>query len=223
MSSSREKAKTVWLLSFGDMVTLLITFFIMMLVLNKGEINHLQKWIEDSLDVASYSLQQKMADKQLIEVRRIASGIEINISNDEAFVKGGYTPSDSLKEELEILGNSLKEVDLMVLDDGGVPEGLKRDALENGLVLHRGISVAGHTDSDWINPESSLRNNWFLSSMRAQNVMQLLFQFTNLDRSLFSVAGFGEYRPIAKNGSAEDKALNRRVQIVLSANFEEQG
>ncbi|WP_367122868.1 flagellar motor protein MotB, partial [Sulfurivirga sp.] len=41
----RERVKSVWLLSFGDMTTLLITFFVMMLALNYGAISRVQKWL----------------------------------------------------------------------------------------------------------------------------------------------------------------------------------
>jgi len=47
---SEQRAKSYWLFSFGDVITLLITFFILMIVLNKTEITQIQKWTEAELD-----------------------------------------------------------------------------------------------------------------------------------------------------------------------------
>ena len=45
-----ERAKSAWLLAFGDVITLLITFFIMTIVLNKGEISKIQKWVDQQVN-----------------------------------------------------------------------------------------------------------------------------------------------------------------------------
>ena len=221
MPVAREKAKSAWLLSFGDMVTLLITFFIMMIVLNKGEITRVQKWAEDELDKTAQVLKTQMRDLGTISVKRTSVGIEIDIESDGAFLKGGFQPSEDLKEALQQLGGTLQTISIIALDNGGMPGEIADQAEKTGLILNREISIAGHTDNDKINPESSLRNNWFLSSMRAQNVMQLLYDASQLNRNIFSVSGYGEYRPLMENTTSSNKAINRRVQIVISANFEQ--
>lgn len=221
MPVAREKAKSAWLLSFGDMVTLLITFFIMMIVINKGEITRVQKWIEDELDKTAQVLKTQMRDLGTISVKRTSVGIEIDIESDGAFLKGGFQPSEDLKEALQQLGGILQTVSIIALDNGGMPGEIADQAEKTGLILNREISIAGHTDNDKINPESSLRNNWFLSSMRAQNVMQLLYDASQLNRNIFSVSGYGEYRPLMENTTSRNKAINRRVKIVISANFEQ--
>ncbi len=221
MPVAREKAKSAWLLSFGDMVTLLITFFIMMIVINKGEITRVQKWVEDELDKTAQVLKTQMRDLGTISVKRTSVGIEIDIESDGAFLKGGFQPSEDLKEALQQLGGILQTVSIIALDNGGMPGEIADQAEKTGLILNREISIAGHTDNDKINPESSLRNNWFLSSMRAQNVMQLLYDASQLNRNIFSVSGYGEYRPLMENTTSRNKAINRRVKIVISANFEQ--
>ena len=221
MPVAREKAKSAWLLSFGDMVTLLITFFIMMIVLNKGEITRVQKWAEDELDKTAQVLKTQMRDLGTISVKRTSVGIEIDIESDGAFLKGGFQPSEDLKEALQQLGGTLQTISIIALDNGGMPGEIADQAEKTGLILNREISIAGHTDNDKINPESSLRNNWFLSSMRAQNVMQLLYDASQLNRNIFSVSGYGEYRPLMENTTSRNKAINRRVKIVISANFEQ--
>lgn len=224
MSSVKsEKIKSGWLLSFGDMVTLLITFFILMIVLNKGEISKVQKWLEDDLDQVSIDLTAQLKDAVFVKVKRTSLGVEININNDEAFVEGGFRPSEGLARELKLVGEELRQVPLLTDDPSKVlPAGIAYDAKKQGLRLRREISIAGYTDNAKINPESSLRNNWFLSTMRAESVMQLLVESSGLPQKLFGIAGYGMYRPIASNESPEGRAKNRRVKIVVTANFTHQ-
>ncbi len=70
MSAQALKARSSWLFSFGDVITLLITFFIMMIVLNKGEITRVQKWTEMQLDLAYADLKEQMAGAQGITLAR---------------------------------------------------------------------------------------------------------------------------------------------------------
>jgi len=76
------------------------------------------------------------------------------------------------------------------------------------------ILVAGHTDSDPIT-RSNFKDNEELSEARANAVLDYLLKNTNLDQSRFKAKGFGEKRPVAKNNTAANKALNRRVDIIV--------
>ena len=88
MTLNRERAKSVWMLSFGDLITLLITFFILMIVLNKGEITHLQKWSEDQLDLTAEQLNKKLTDSSLITISRNIQGVVIDFILIMLFYKG---------------------------------------------------------------------------------------------------------------------------------------
>lgn len=75
------------------------------------------------------------------------------------------------------------------------------------------VTVEGHSDSDQISG-LAFPDNTALSQARAQAVAGILGSvLTNPGR--ISVQGFGDSRPIADNGSAEGKALNRRVEIII--------
>lgn len=75
------------------------------------------------------------------------------------------------------------------------------------------ILVEGHTDSDPINT-AEFPDNMALSSARAGNVWRELVQCGLAPESMAAI-GYGEYRPIAKNDSAENKSKNRRVIITI--------
>ncbi len=220
MNFARQKAKSAWLISFGDLVTLLITLFILIVVINKGEITKVQKWGESELDKTATELKTTFEDFDYISVKRHLQGIKIEISADKTFLRGGFTPLPELREELHKIGSILSKISFLVAKNAGMPSDISLSAKKDNLVLYREISISGHTDNDQINPESSLRNNWFLSAMRAQSVMEILFNSSGLPAEMFSIAGFGEYRPISSNKTPAGKIKNRRVQILIIANFE---
>ena len=76
------------------------------------------------------------------------------------------------------------------------------------------IEVDGHTDTDKIS-SSQFPSNWELSSVRANTVLRLLIESGQLNPKKMSSRGYGEYYPIAPNDTPENKAKNRRVNIVI--------
>lgn len=88
--------------------------------------------------------------------------------------------------------------------------------LQVGVILERyaesTIEIEGHTDSVPINSAQYPSNNE-LSNARALEVFYFLIENTNLDPATIKHSGRGEYCPIADNGTAEGRALNRRVEI----------
>ncbi|WP_298271207.1 flagellar motor protein MotB [Geobacter sp.] len=76
------------------------------------------------------------------------------------------------------------------------------------------LRVEGHTDNVPISSHL-FPSNWELSTARATNIVHFLLKSYDFEPGLVSAAGFGEFRPIADNTSAEGRAKNRRVDIVL--------
>jgi len=207
-------------MSFGDLVTLLVTFFILMIVLNKGEISRVQKWSETRLDEVARQLSTAVKDFERIKVVRTVQGVLVTIKADNAFVRGGFTPSEDLLDELKVLSVEIKGIKFLSEAEGGMPDVIAKNAKREGLKLFREISISGYTDNDPIDPNSRLRNNWFLSAMRAQSVMAALYQYTHFPPEQLSISGYGEYRPIASNDTMEGKRENRRIQLLIIAHFE---
>jgi chemotaxis protein MotB len=80
------------------------------------------------------------------------------------------------------------------------------------------IQVAGHTDrARVVNPETRERfpTNWELSTARATNVVRFLQERGKIPGSRLEAAGFAEFRPVAGNATAEDRQKNRRIELVL--------
>lgn len=87
----------------------------------------------------------------------------------------------------------------------------------------RNIVITGHTDNV---PQSSVEfaSNWELSVMRAVNFLKIIVgSNTNLDPRYFSAKGEGEYKAIAPNDTAEGRAKNRRVEVLIQPLVTEDG
>lgn len=84
-------------------------------------------------------------------------------------------------------------------------------------VENKDIRIEGHTDSDVIHGVLQKRysTNWELSATRATKVVRYLIEETDMDPSQIYAAAFGEHRPVVPNDTPENKAKNRRIEIVL--------
>lgn len=82
------------------------------------------------------------------------------------------------------------------------------------LDLPNFIRVEGHTDNIPIN-SGKFPSNWELSTMRAANVVHVLNAEAGLPSDRLSIVGYGEYRPLVPNDSDVNRAINRRVDIVI--------
>jgi len=217
-----ERAKSAWLLAFGDVITLLITFFIMTIALNKGEISKVQKWVDAQVNETYQVLSVEVEEKNLkvIQVSRNAGGVLLTIQSDNAFESGSFNPSAQLQTELTVIGNMLNKTPLLNIEQSQENREVIAHAKEDGMQWYSEVVVEGHTDNDKINPLSRLRNNFFLSTLRAQSVMQTLYSVSDLPANLFSVAGYGEWQAIATNETEQGKQQNRRVEILLTASFQ---
>lgn len=222
MSVSLQRARRSWLMTFGDVITLLLTFFIMMIVLHKGETTKLQTWADSQVDETFEQLQQFIVKEnlQVLTLNRTAQGILVTINHSNAFKSGDYQPTEQLQSEIGLMGGLLKSAPLLGLEKDSTDLLVLEQAKKSDLQWLIEVNVAGHTDSDHVDTHSRLRNNWFLSTLRAQTVMKLLYESSGLPAELFSVDGYGEYQPIASNSSKEDKAQNRRVEVLISASFQ---
>jgi chemotaxis protein MotB len=84
-------------------------------------------------------------------------------------------------------------------------------------ITDKRIQVEGHTDNVRIYSSIKTRypTNWELSVARATQVVRYLQEEGGLDPKLLSATGYSEYQPLAPNDTDENKARNRRIEIVL--------
>ena len=77
------------------------------------------------------------------------------------------------------------------------------------------VRVIGHTDDQPINT-LLFPSNWELSLVRASTVARYLIDAGQLDPTRFTVMGRGQYAPVAANDNDSKRALNRRVEIIIT-------
>lgn len=83
------------------------------------------------------------------------------------------------------------------------------------------VTVEGHTDNLPIN-NSKFPTNWELSTARATNVIRYFIEKDDIDPSRLSAAGYSKYKPLHPNNNPQNRALNRRVDVVI-LKMEDQG
>ena len=83
------------------------------------------------------------------------------------------------------------------------------------------ILIEGHTDNVPYKGNSQLSGNWDLSTKRATAIVNILRENANINPENLTAAGRGEYAPIATNDSAEGKAKNRRIEVILTPKLDE--
>jgi chemotaxis protein MotB len=93
------------------------------------------------------------------------------------------------------------------------------------LALNPDLSVLieGHTDDDKItgNLGGGIENNWDLSTKRATAIVNILSENKGVNKQNLTAAGRGEFAPLMSNETAEGKAKNRRIEIILTPKLDE--
>jgi chemotaxis protein MotB len=159
------------------------------------KINMLMEQTEsDAIGMAS-SLEEEVRNNQ-VEIETRGRRIVVRVQEKGSFKSG----SAELNEEFYPVVDKL--VELLKSLDGP-------------------IAVEGHTDSIPIRT-ALFRSNWDLSAARALEVAHALFASGELPESRFSVAGYADTKPLLPNDTAENRAKNRRVEIILQQPIDEQ-
>jgi|TARA_B100001079_G_C16366431_1_gene495372 chemotaxis protein MotB len=215
------KRKNTWLISYGDLITLLITFFIMMISIESGRISQVHKWINHQLTFSTEEFKEYITDKNIsgINVQQDTKGIHITIQSKGMFKEGDAVPNRELISQLTHIANVIDSLNIISLDK--IPS-YKEDLMffrKKGLDWVVKILVEGHTDNIRIIPGSRYNNNWELSAARAQTVMRALQEQIDLPSEYFAIKGYSEFKPIVDNNSIQNRFINRRVDIIVNASL----
>ena len=224
-----EEGAPLWMVTFGDLMSLLMCFFVLLLSFSEMD-RKKYKMVSGSMAQA-FGIQrekpvfesprgQKMIAKefdQAVIIKKIEESIKPII--DE--IKNEY---EELKDAVELeIGEDTVTIRMMgeTTFDTGKAElhPVFRPLLEKiGAVLSQTkgeIIIAGHTDNVPLSG-GLFGSNLGLSMARAGSVAEYLLRTTSIDPTRLSTMGFGEYRPLASNDTAQGRRKNRRVEIIVS-------
>ncbi len=243
MRRSREEHENHerWLVSYADFITLLFAFFVVMYATSTNNIDK-QKEFENSVRV---NLKLGAAEKPVSAAPNageiIAEYIQGKDGGPESFPQKGSKAevadyvSRYLSKQMD--ATTKNELNLEVRHDTvGVhvslaassvfPEGeykMKRASLkvlnQIGELLsqtNRKIIIEGHTDNQPIKSQT-VASNWELASLRATSVVRYLIKYQNIDPKRLAAISYADQKPIAPNDTPENRAKNRRIEILIAA------
>ncbi|MBR3605486.1 MAG: OmpA family protein [Candidatus Gastranaerophilales bacterium] len=228
-----------WLVSYADFMTLLFATFVVLYALAQTDVNAFKN-IEEALRRA---FSQNIFDNQAAVMDGQNSildgqdGATNPLMLEYMSQKYEQTSYDEIEDEVK----KLKEDGLTAeQDDRGLVIRINEHAVKftpgtatltdksheildtvAGIIKKRFaihyINVEGHSDSDPIKSEK-FPSNWELSAARASSVIRYLIDQHDFNPKIFSAVGLADTIPVAKNDTLENKAANRRVEIVILKN-----
>ncbi len=219
------------MLTYGDMTTLLLVFFVVMFTtaeINGSELrmilaafqglgvlsggNTLQVGKLAELGNNIMSLPSTERGRALDKARKLAKSIfepeiavrKVRIKEDERGLVVSLSAEmffDPASAEVKI--EQARDLLYRV-----------RDLLRSPEVKNHKVRIEGHTDNVQMEPGSEYDTNWDLSTARALNVLKYLIEYGVPEEQL-QVAGFADTVPVSSNATEEGRADNRRVDIVI--------
>ena len=223
VTMDERKAKaTAWALTFADMVTLLLTFFVLLLVILNDAEKHIDAVINKLLDETYAEMNQNLSSEN-VSVDRVTKGIKITI-------RGNLFKSTSADVEPEYypvihqIGRIIRESEVINIFDDESYTNLLDMIHKQGSQLNVEVRCEGHTDDEKLPPNADYPSNWELSAARSLNLVRLMNKYAAMPEKYFSAMGYGEFRPIIDVKSISNiaekekaRAVNRRVEIYLDA------
>jgi chemotaxis protein MotB len=224
-----EAGAPMWVVTFGDLMSLLMCFFVLLLSFSEMDRNK-YRIVSGSMKNA-FGIQrkkpvfespkgQKMISKEfdqaivLVKVQDVINPIQQELQEE----------FQEFQKSVEIHANE-NEVTIRMMGEATFDSGHAKLRKEFLPLLHKigeilaktkgEIIIAGHTDNVPL-IGGQFRSNLGLSMARAGSVAEYLLKSTSIDPKKISTMGFGEYRPLDSNATAQGRRKNRRVEIIVS-------
>ncbi|MDR2734550.1 MAG: flagellar motor protein MotB [Spirochaetota bacterium] len=232
---SEKKTNTApeYMLTYGDMVTLILTFFVLLIGDTAADPRQMQLLLSafnGSLGVFQGGMT--LSSGALAEMGQTIESLP-SVERGSALARSKNQAQEILKPEIRAKQVRVTE------DERGITISLAADTFfapgSADLNIERGselltkviqlaaslsdnrIAVEGHTDDTPVGGTDVYRNNWELSTARAQSVLNYMAGEGVPSRRL-QVVGYAETKPIENNDTPEGRAYNRRVDIVILRN-----
>jgi chemotaxis protein MotB len=228
-----EKAGGDWIVTYSDMVTLLLCFFVALFEPNEADPTQLAAMASAFLNsgMGASTGGNTMASGKSADLgntimslpstdrgRALGTAMLKAVSTFEPEVKSNKTriSYDERGLVISLVSDSffapasarinIEETRDILIRLGGM--------LNSGELSGRKFRIEGHTDSVDVDPNGPWESNWELSTARAISVLHYLTDI-GVGEKRFQVAGFADTMPIAANDTPEGRAYNRRVDIIV--------
>ncbi len=209
--------------TYSDMVTLLLTFFVLIVSMSEVEV----KRFKEALSHFKGRRSVLQFESMVPPTRPEENSEELYLSREERLEElATFLKENELQEKIQVnvteRGVHVSIVDSVVFASGEAELlNSAREVLANvGKMLTplaKLVIVEGHTDDRPIST-SQFPSNWELSGARAASVVRFFLKQGDdaLHPGQYKTVGFGEFRPVASNTTASGRARNRRVEILFS-------
>ncbi len=220
-----------WLATFGDLMSLLLTFFVLLLSFSTMQVTdfkHAMGALQGALGVLSGEPQLSLP------IRQSMPKSEGNLAQAEVISKAAQELDEAVEEaglqgdvilEEASTGLIIRISDRLFFDSGESQlKAVARSPLSKLGAIIAGmpnpVNIQGHTDNQLINTEQ-FASNWELSGMRALQVARFFMEDSGISPDRISITGFSEYRPLVPNNTVARMSQNRRVEIHILYESEE--
>ena len=220
-----KKGAPGWMVTFGDMMALLLTFFVLLLSMSQFERVKFEKAVGSLKDAFGVQRVQQINAwpsgntmvavefQQEIVLVRIKEKLELHmagmIDNGEA----------ELAETEEGFLMRINEGALFLPNTTTLRPDVKAQLQQMANLLAdmpNLVRVVGHTDNQPPSPESPYKDNWALSSAYASAIVHFFSTEGGVDAQRLQVRGMGEYSPRESNDIEAGRTRNRRLEILIS-------
>jgi chemotaxis protein MotB len=228
-----EGVKGDWIVTYSDMVTLLLCFFVALFDASDADTTAVATMI---------SALNNIGMGASAGGNTYAAGRSADLGNtimSLPSMERGRSLGTSLRKAVSLFNPEIRSSKVRVThDERGLVISLASDVFFNpasarinidasrdillrlGTLLvsdelrGRKFRIEGHTDAEVTDPDGPWEDNWQLSSERARAVLRYLSAL-GVQEERFQIAGFADTMPIAGNDTAEGRAYNRRVDIII--------
>jgi chemotaxis protein MotB len=213
-----------WMTTYSDMVTLLLTFFILLIsysTIDRIKFEAAIKSLQDALGVLPSNQSVLMSAPNVIPPEQWQRRQEVY---EEMMKLQELAEELNLQDQIQIevtdVGMLIRMGDQVLFDLGKAD--LKMEARPILDIIARTIRyeagevlVSGHTDNLPIRT-AQFPSNWELSTARALNVVKYFVDYSKVPPNILAATGYSEYRPVAPNDSPENRQKNRRVEFLVT-------
>ena len=218
-----------WMATFSDLVTLLLTFFVLLLSLANFEKVKMEQAfgiLDGSSGIMTQPYSTPMSEENIVSRVSLRESITKTEEQVESQIKS-MMQSNNIENMVSVVKTD-KGLSVRILDSALFRQGSAELApgaipiLEKILNIVKDspyyLNIEGHTDNTG-NPDF----NWTLSTNRALSVLKY-FTSQGFDPVRLSASGYGQYHPILPNLNAKNESMNRRVEInMVTPEFSESG
>lgn len=219
-----------WIVTYADMVTLLLTFFILlfsMSTLDQTEFTDSFSAIKqalagkaDKLATSRITSQEASVLVEQVKLRRDIQRQQKKVYSEVKYLQSTKGIKGVVTAKLDKGKITLRIPSSVLFKSGSAtlkPQGKRVIAvLKNFFIKHSDqmINIKGYTDNTPHSTKSRFKDNWELSAMRAVNVLRLLVGL-GISPNRMTATGLADLDPLFPNNSPANRAKNRRVEFVL--------